>query len=406
MMRGPTDLATAHSRPSNLRSEGRTRVLRALYEHRVASRTQLERLTGLSRATVAALTADLISAGTVEETAPVERGDEVRRSGRPAQLLSIQASAAYAVGVDIGHQQLRVMLCDAGGAPLWDKAVPQDVDYLPEQTLNAASEMVELALGAVGPPRDRVLGVGVGIASPVETSSGTLGSSSIMVEWRDVRPALEISRRTGLAAQIINDANAGALAEHLYGAARNCSNLVYVRLSAGIGAGILARGQPLLGARGLAGEVGHLEVAPGGRICRCGNRGCLETVASPVAIARLLSESWGHTVATGDLFKLLESGNEGARRAVLDAGEAVGRCIGTMVTLLDPELVVVGGELAAAGELLFEPVRRGVHRYRMPSRHHEVRVVPGKLGDSASVRGAAGAVLAGAPERLARLAQH
>lgn len=401
-MRGPNDLPAAHSRPSSLRSEGRTRVLRALYENRVASRTQLERLTGLSRATVAALTADFISAGTVQETAPTERGGEGRRTGRPAQLLSIQPSAAYAVGVDIGHQQTRVMLCDAGGAPLWDNAVPQDVDYMPEQTLKAASEMVELALDTVGPPRDRVLGIGVGIASPVETGSGTLGSNSIMVEWRDVRPALELSRRTGLAAQIINDANAGALGEHLYGAARNCSNLVYVRLSAGIGAGILARGQPLLGAHGLAGEVGHLEVAPGGRICRCGNRGCLETVASPVAIARLLSESWGHTVATGDLFRLLESGNDGARRAVSDAGEAVGRCIGAMVTLLDPELIVVGGELAAAGELLFEPVRRGIRRHRMPSRHQDVKVVPGKLGDSAAVRGAAGAVLAGAPERLAR----
>ncbi|MGA3221111.1 MAG: ROK family transcriptional regulator [Acidimicrobiales bacterium] len=376
------------------------RILRALHENRIASRTQLERFTGLSRATVAALTADLISAGIVEETGAT--GDEigVRRTGRPAQLLSIQPSAAYAVGVDIGHQQTRVMLCDASGATRWDHIVPQDVDYMPEQTLETACEMVQVALKSVGPARQRVLGIGVGIASPVDARTGALSSSSIMAEWHDIQPAYELSHRTGLSTQLINDANAGALAEHLYGAARNCANAVYVRLSAGIGAGILTKGQLLVGAHGLAGELGHVEVAPGGRICRCGNRGCLETVASPVAIAQLLSNSWGHTVTTEDLFRLLESGNDGARRAVSDAGDAVGRCVGAMVTLLDPELIVVGGELAAAGAPLLEAIRHSIRHYRMPSRSPDIRVVPGKLGDSAAVRGAAGIILASAPESL------
>ena len=355
---------------------------------------------------MAALTADLISAGIVKETSPADDGLGARRTGRPAQLVSIHPSAAYALGVDIGHRQTRVMLCDASGAPLWDKAVPQDVDHMPEQALEAACKMIqealEEALASAVPGRQRVLGIGIGIASPVDTRSGTLSSGSIMAEWHDIQPALELARRTGLPAQLINDANAGALAEHLYGAARNCTNVVYVRLSAGIGAGILSGGQLLVGAYGLAGELGHLEVAPGGRICRCGNRGCLETVASPVAIAQLLSDSWGYTVTTDALFRLLESGNDGARRAVSDAGDAVGWCVGTMVTLLDPELIVVGGELAAAGELLFDPMRRSIHRYRMPSRHQDVRVVPGRLGDSAAVRGAAGIVLASAPESLSR----
>jgi predicted NBD/HSP70 family sugar kinase len=123
-------------------------------------------------------------------------------------------------------------------------------------------------------------------------------------------------------------------------------------------------------------------------------------VASPVAIAQLLSNSWGHTVTTEDLFRLLESGNDGARRAVSDAGDAVGRCVGAMVTLLDPELIVVGGELAAAGEPLFEAIRHSIRHYRMPSRSPDIRVVPGKLGDSAAVRGAAGIILASAPESL------
>jgi predicted NBD/HSP70 family sugar kinase len=401
---GPIDATSTDARPLSLRNEGRTRVLRALHENLVASRPQLERLTGLSRATVAALTADLISAGIVAEADAGEDELGGRRTGRPAQLLCIRPSAAYALGVDIGHDKTRAMLCDARGAPVWDVSIPQDVDNRPEQTLRAASEMVEAALEGSGAARARVLGIGVGIASPVDTTSGALSSTSIMAAWHDVRPAQELAHRTGLPAQLINDANAGALAEHLYGAARSCDNVIYVRLSAGVGAGILARGQLLLGAHGMTGEIGHLEAVAGGQICRCGNRGCLETVASPVAIAHLLADSWHEDVTTDDLFRLLASGNEGARRAVSDAGDAVGKCIASMVTLLDPELIVVGGELATAGALLFEPMMRSIRRHRMPSTNQDVRVVAGELGDSGAVRGAAGVVLAGAPEALAQSA--
>jgi predicted NBD/HSP70 family sugar kinase len=364
----------------------------------------LERLTGLSRATVAALTTDLIASGILEENGPVGEEISVRRTGRPAQLLSIQNSAAYAIGVDIGHDQTRVMLCDVQGTPVWDKSVPQDVDHMPEQVLGTASEMIQAALDSTTAARERTLGIGVGIASPVDAVNGSLASESIMVDWRGVRPAHELSCRTGLPAQLINDANAGALAERLYGAARNCDNVVYVRLSAGIGAGIVANGQLLLGGHGLTGEIGHLQVDPDGRVCRCGNRGCLETVASPVAIANLLTDSWRRLVTTEDLFELVRSGNEGACRAVTEAADAVGKCIAAVVTLLDPELIVVGGELAAAGELLFDPMTRSIRRYRMPSKDLDVQVISGTLGDSAAARGAAGVVLAAAPESLAQSA--
>lgn len=377
-------------------------MLRALHERVFASRPELERLTGLSRATVAALTAELIAGGIVEEAGPVsdERGGG--RSGRPAQLLSIRASSVFAIGVDIGHDRTRVMLCDARGAPVWDDAVDLDVDHMPEQTLSHTTDMISRALASVRRAGQNVLGIGVDIASPVDVVTGNLGSGSILADWSGTRPAHELSRRTGLPAQLINDANAGALAESLYGAGRNCDNFVYVRLSAGIGAGILANGQLLLGARGVTGEVGHMQVVPNGLVCRCGNRGCLETVASPVAIANLLSDSWRKPVTRRDLFHLLAAGNESACRAVSDAGEAIGFCVAAMVNLLDPELVIVGGEFAAAGEALFGPMTQSIRRHRMPSGNEELPVISGDLGDSAAVRGAAGVVLLSAPEKLAQ----
>lgn len=374
-------------------------MLEALHASPRSSRPELVRVTGLSRATVSTLVADLIHIGLVTE----EPGDESepRRTGRPAQTLSLVPTAGYAIGADIGHQHVRVILCDLFGAVLWEHWVAKDVDRAPAETLDLVAVLVGRALQETGVDRDRVLGIGAGIASPVEKDSGELGAEGIMPGWVGLHLTGELRRRTGLPVQVTNDANAGALAELMYGAARQVDDMVYVRLSAGIGAGIVSNGQLLLGARGLAGELGHLPLIADGLICRCGNRGCLETVASPVAIARLLSQSWGRQIAARDLPALIKQRNTGALRAVRDAGDAVGRALSTLVTLLNPRLIVVGGDLASAGEDLLEPLRAGVSRHTLPSAARGIEIVTGGLGDGAEVRGAAGLVLTAAPQLLA-----
>lgn len=387
--------------PMNLREEGRLRVIQALYDSAGTSRPELVKITGLSRATVSALVADMIAAGFVYED-DVLAGGENRSMGRPAQPLSLSGSAAYAVGADIGHAHVRVALCDLYGTPVWDKIEVRDVDGAPHETLDLAAEMIQRALRACFVPPERLLGLGVDIASPVR-SDGALGAEGIMPGWRGIRPAEELQRRTGLEAQLINDGNAGALAEHRYGAGRGTDDMVYVRLSAGIGAGIVADGRLLLGTGGLAGEIGHLPVAQAGLVCRCGNRGCLETVASPVAIARVLADSWGRPVAPDDLPGLLAGGSEGARRVIEDAGEAIGRALAWLVTLFNPRLIVIGGDLAAVGERLEGPIRHAIARQALPSAVPQVTIVTAELGSSAEVRGAASRVLARAPRSLAMM---
>jgi predicted NBD/HSP70 family sugar kinase len=383
----------------NLREEGRLRVLQALYDSAATSRPELVRTTRLSRATVSSLVADMITAGLVHEDDDVaEPGN--RPTGRPAQPLSLNRSAAYAVGTDIGHTHIRVALCDLYGTPVWDQVEVREVDGAPHETLDLAADLIEQALRDCSVPRGRVLGLGADIASPV-TSDGALGADGIMPGWAGIRPGAELERRTGLAAQLINDANAGALAEHRYGAGRDTDDMIYVRLSAGIGAGIVTAGRLLLGTGGLAGEIGHLLVAQAGLVCRCGNRGCLETVASPVAIARLLQDSWGRTVAPEDLPRLLTDNSAGALRVIEDAGEAIGRALAGLVTLFNPQMIVIGGDLAAAGQRLTEPICRTIAHYALPSAVPQVRIVTGELGSSAEVRGAASRVLASAPRSLA-----
>lgn len=394
----PTGSSDAAEAPINLWHLGRVRVLRALTEHARLSRAELVRRTGLARATVGSVVYDLIAAGLVRETA--HPAPTATRTGRPPQLLSLRPDAAYAIGLDVGHDHVRAILTDLGGTSRWDRTEPLDVDDEPDRALRTATDLVNRAVAEVGVRRDRVLGLGLGIACPVDESTGELHAEGIMAGWVGVRPTEELAERSGLPVRIINDANAGVLAERRFGAARDCADVVYLRLSAGIGAGVVCDGRMLRGHDGLAGELGHVTVEPQGAVCRCGNRGCLETVASPTAIAALLTRSWGRPVSGADLAELLRAGDRGALRAVQDAGDAVGRALALTVTLLNPELIVVGGDLVTAGEELFEPMRRALSRNTMSSQQRALRIVPSALGDSAGARGAAALVLAGAPERL------
>lgn len=384
--------------PINLRRLGRVRVLEALSRHRILSRADLVQQTGLARASVSSVVFDLIRAGIVAETA--DEATPVIRTGRPPQLISLVPTAAYALGVDIGHDHVRVVLTNLVGNPCWDRSQRLAVDHDQERALETATELISHAVGDSGVAREKILGLGVGIACPVDSDSGELAAEGIMPGWVGIRPADELTRRTGFAAHVINDANAGVLAERRFGAARESADVVYLRLSSGIGAGVICGGRMLLGSNGVAGELGHVTVEPAGAVCRCGNRGCLETVASPEALAALLARSWGRPVSDTDLADLLEDGDRGTLRAIQDAGDAVGRVLAPAVLLLNPELIVIGGDLAFAGEPLFEPMRHALDRGMMNSHTRGLRIVPSALGDSAGVLGAAALILDGAPRQL------
>jgi predicted NBD/HSP70 family sugar kinase len=383
--------------PVNMRRLGRLRVLQALADAGEVSRSDLVARTGLSRATVSSVIYGLVREGLVREqtvAAPTSR------LGRPPLTMALVPSAAHVFGLDIGHDHARVVLSDLVGTPVWDESVDVDVDSSAEDTITAATRLIDEALRAAHIARDAILGLGVGIACPVDRATGRLRAEGIMPAWVDVKPAEKMTERTGFRVQVINDANASVLAERRFGAAQACDDVVYLRLSSGIGAGIVCDGRMLLGHGGLAGELGHITVDPSGRVCRCGNRGCLETIASPTAIATLLSHSWGRTVTNAELIELIQAGDLGAARALEDAAEAVGRTLAMTVMTLNPKLIVVGGELSAAGDVLLEPIRRALRRNAVAGQQQELDLVIGALGDGASARGAAALVLADVPQLL------
>jgi predicted NBD/HSP70 family sugar kinase len=165
---------------------------------------------------------------------------------------------------------------------------------------------------------------------------------------------------------------------------------------------MILSGRPYHGSLGVAGEIGHVLSDPQGPICRCGNRGCLETIASPIAVAALLERSFNRPVPIATLLELVASDHRGAQRAVADAGEAIGTVIAALVNILNPQLVLVGGELAAAGDIILEPIRAAIARHCVAPASASVRVAAGTLGPRAEVLGAAALILAQSPHTLAR----
>jgi predicted NBD/HSP70 family sugar kinase len=385
-----------------MRQMNRLRVIEALYRHPLSSRAEVAGHAQLSRATVSTLVEELLRAGLVEERpgATAVSSSTEGGVGRPPLLLSLVSHAAFAIGLDFGHQHIRVALCDLSGEPIVDDYSLADVDHAPGESLDLADELIRQALRSAGVTPDQLLGVGMGLAVPIVKASGELAADGILPGWHGIRPADEMEARLGIPVALDNDANVGALGEKAFGAARGVDDLIYVRLSAGIGAGLILEGHPYSGVGGMAGEIGHVLSDPRGPICRCGNRGCLEAVASPVAVAALLERSIGEPVTVQRLLELVAAGHRGARRAVAEAGEAVGRAVSMAVNLLNPELVVVGGDLAQAGEALLAPIAAAIDRHSVAPAGAAVRVTAGTLGARAEVLGAAALILAKSPRAL------
>ena len=377
------------------RQMNRLRVIQALYRHPGTSRSAIAEITGLSRPTVSAFMEELERAGIVEEF----EDDTPRQSGgRPPVLMTLVPRAAFAVGVDMGHEHLRVAVCDLSGKLLSDEFTAIDVDHAPHETMDLAKELVARTLARAEVAREQVIGVGMALAAPVDGESGRVFAEGILPSWGGVEPVAEMERRLELPVRLSNDANLGALGEHVFGAGQGVDELAYVRLSAGIGLGLVLGGRAFGGSGGIAGELGHVRVSRHGPICRCGNRGCLEMFASPNAVARLL----GPDVTVTQMLELAIAGDRGAQRAIADAGELIGEALATLVTLLNPKLIVVGGDLATTGEVVLEPIRAAIARYSVPPAGAAVEVTRGTLGERAEVLGAAAMVLGESPQFLAQ----
>jgi predicted NBD/HSP70 family sugar kinase len=365
------------------RTASRDEVVAALRRLGALSRPAIGARTGLSRATVAGIVAELIDDGIAVELDAAREG----RAGRPAAQVQLTRDAGIVIGVDIDRQHVRVAAADFGHQILAERVAPAQADARdPEHGLATAEMLVDAVLEGAGVNRGEVGVVGVGIPGPV-TAAGELGSSTILPGWSGVRAEERISARLGLPVLVDNDANLGALGEWTAGAGRGRANMAYVKASAGVGCGLVLGGAPFRGAGGTAGELGHTIVVPGGALCRCGNRGCLETIAGVSALLDALASTHG-PLTLGDVLDQARAGDADCARVVAEAGAAIGAAAANLCNLINPELIVVGGDLAPAGELLLGPLRAALRGAAISSAAADVEVVGGALGERAELMGA------------------
>ncbi|NYI03215.1 ROK family transcriptional regulator [Allostreptomyces psammosilenae] len=371
---------------SSLHRANVERVLRAVYQAGSPTQAQIARTTGLSAATVSNIVRELEASGAVV-VRPTSAG------GRRARSVSLSNSAGVVVGVDFGHAHLRVAVGALSHEVLAEEAAPIDVDASAVVGLESAEKLVFRLLERAGVEPERVIGVGLGLPGPIDADTGELGSTAILPGWTGVRPQAELAERLGLAVHVDNDANLGALGELVWGAGRGFADMAYIKVASGVGAGLMIGGRLYRGPGGTAGEIGHITLDESGPVCRCGNRGCLETYTNSRALLGLLSESHGTDLTLASMVALAREGDPGCRRVLQDAGRHIGMGVAHLCNLLNPRRVVIGGELAEAGELLLAPVRESVSRYAIPSAARQLSVVPGELGRRAGVLGALALVM-------------
>lgn len=376
------------------RGSAAQRLLRVLRARGPLTRPEAARLTGMSASGVRPLVARLLAAGELVEASPPARASRSR--GRPGTLLVPVLPDGVVLGLDFGHSHAGVAVADLGGAHLLAERCAVDVDRHAEDALDRAADLARHLLGRAGVAAAAVQYVVAGVPGPVDRA-GRMRSSTIAASWWQLPIADEVARRLGVEPAIVeveNDAQLGALGEHRAGVAAGCADLVYVKASHGLGAGLILGGELYRGASGCAGEIGHAIVEPDGALCRCGSRGCLETVVSVERVTRQIQFVTGTDRA--DLF-VSAAEHPAVRRIVLDAGRALGRALADVCNLLDPELVVLGGELAGAGEALVAGVAESIRRYAQPALAAPA-VVCSQLGESAQVVGATALAAARARE--------
>jgi predicted NBD/HSP70 family sugar kinase len=306
------------------------------------------------------------------------------------------------VGIDFGHSHVQVAVADIAHDVLAERRCDLDVSHDARTALDTATRMVGEVLATAGVERKSVIAAGIGIPGPVDRARGTAGSATILPGWTGVRIGSEMQQRLGMPVEVENDANLGALAEMTWGAGRQCSNFAYIKAATGIGAGIVIDGQLLRGASGTAGEIGHTTLDESGALCYCGNRGCLETVASGPAIIALVSSGHPETLTLVQVIDLAVGGDARCRRAISDAGREIGVAVAGLCNLINPERVIVGGLLSRVGELLLQPIRESIRRHAVFAAAERVEVVAADFVERAELLGSLALALQASGERTVR----
>lgn len=382
--------------PASMRRANMGLILRHLRDRGGRSRARLAAETGLSKATMSTLIADLVDRGLVVEGEP----DRAGAVGRPGLTVSLDGRGVCGLGVEINVDYLSLVAVDLSGTVIRESTRPIDAAHLSAgDTIARASELLDEALTSLRAAGVQCVAVTIAAPGFIDTDHGVVRLAPNL-GWRDVALADEVKRLLGQGyppISVQHDTQLAAVAEHALRTGHGLTDLLYLSGDVGVGGGIIADDHILRGARGLAGEVGHLPLDPAGRLCACGRRGCWETMVGLAAFLRLAADE---SDAVHDPGRPLDDRLRELRRRALDGdartmaalatiSEGLGTGVSILVDVLDPGLVVLGGYFAWFEEQLVVPVAELLVQRRLNPTAEVCRVVGSTLGLTSAARGGA-----------------
>ena len=385
---------------SAVRAQNSRLILNLLWTEREISRADLARRTSLSRSTVSSIVTDLLSTSLVQEAhAGFSSG------GRRPILLQFQDQSSFILGIELGATHVSCVLTDLRCNVRASWSAPAPVREEPEVALKKMTMAVRSVLAAGGVHPSQVLGIGVAVPSPVDKERTGELLSLILPKWEGYNIASHLEDSFKRPVFVDNDANLGALAELWWGAGSAAKDLAYIKVATGIGAGLIMNGRIFRGSGGVAGEIGHTSIDPNGPQCICGLKGCLATlIGTPALLERAKDElraSGSDRPAPANIDELVTAALDGdpiAVEIIHYAGGKLGVGIANMLNLLNPEMVILGGGIARAGDLLLDAVRQPIVGLSLPASIHNAEIRTTGLSEWGIAVGAATLALEAALE--------
>jgi len=385
-----------------VRKVNRSLILETLRISESLSRAGLAYETGLNPSTVSNIVSELLSENYVRE-ADLHQPE----IGRPSRMLELNPLGGCALGVEINVDYLLIILTDFTANVLWRKRIGIDPENQQDEIITHIISLIEDGLDAVKTSNLKILGIGVGVPGLVDYRSGYLRIAPNL-HWKDVPIQDLLYKQFGIPVYVENEANAAALGEYFFGAARNTENFIYLSAGVGLGGGIVLNRKLFRGSYGYASEVGHVTFDAGGELCGCGKRGCWETFVGPRAVERKVrrvlqtgADSVMRDLAGGSLDQInfdivltaaLED-DQVALNALQEVGQYLGIGMANLINIFNPEMIVLGGSLNMASPIIMPVVERTVTANTLAPNRENVEIVSSELGWDASVMGAVALVL-------------
>jgi predicted NBD/HSP70 family sugar kinase len=370
-----------------MRAMNRNLLLNMIRAQGPLSRTQLTTLSGLSVGAVSQIVSDLIESNWITEA-----GESDSTGGRRQVLLRLNPTAAYVAGLKLMEDRAVCAVTDLEATVLHYAEHPLPATQTPEPIAQALAQIVIHALAQAGVPRERVRGVGIGLAGVINGDTGIVHYSPFF-QWRDVPLARLVSEELRLPVYLENDVNTLTITEQLFGPGHDVSSFAVVTIGRGIGMGVVIHHQLYRGHKGGVGELGHITVEPDGPPCSCGRRGCLEALAADEAVVREAQSVFDASLTFEQVVSAAQNGHEAACRALARSGHYLGLGLAVVINLFCPELIIVSGEGVAAGPCRLDPMFEALRANTFNGLLDGVKIEVKPTDDLAWARGAAGLVV-------------